>query len=790
MVAAVILGALSFFTMAAEIGRPFGGFLSNSIPFQDAGHLSEKTPRWWPVYSLGAEVQDIYSTIDGLPYTPNVDRIFRQSEPGQEHVITLTHRDDGQEAEMVVTALPFTVQHFLDLKLPELIVAASFLILAAIVLRAAPGQLVNRVYAGLTISIAAHRLLNVNTLYADNRWWPNVLEACLLAVSAGLVATAFHFAWVFPTPLPQRPRRLIKLYYLAGIILAIALVLGRSPWWPPGVEPPNWILNEYFYQILLYMYLISLAAICVRLVYSVLRERNTRRERRILLLTLSGIVLALPFLLTQAGDVLPGLASSANWQNLDLRYLLLAIPLGLAMAIIRYQNLTTPPPAFLFVAVLGASALLANIAAWLWMLVQPGVYYDAGRQPFLPFFVVIFGASLFWIMQTTWSGWFGRFLQRERINYRATRNVGRRLQATTDSRTLPQALAEAINDELGLNATAVWLARPENGVFELAGLAGEVETPLPALIDIPDNNPDREPRRLGSARPLPDWLAPLAEPLSVEIVAPLWHDAEPVALLGFGRRWDEEIFDEDDIVILELIAQQALLYLQVAQQIDALRQVPHQITEAQERERMLLAAELHDTIQQFLGRLPFFLVASKEAMVDDPEDAAELLERSLSDIEEAAQTVQRIRQNLAPSQLERSLTRSLSVLAAHTEQRYGLEVPLDVAGDVDAATDLETRQALYRVVQHALDNATMHAEASVIQVRMQQQDGQIIFDVHDDGRGATPEELALARRTGHFGLQSMQVRIEACGGQFEFVSQPGEGTRVAGWVPTANNEQR
>jgi signal transduction histidine kinase len=334
------------------------------------------------------------------------------------------------------------------------------------------------------------------------------------------------------------------------------------------------------------------------------------------------------------------------------------------------------------------------------------------------------------------------------------------------------------------------MARSEKGIFELTGRAGNVETPLPAAIDIPDNEPDREPRRLGPARPTPEWLTPLAAPLTVEIVAPLWHDTKPVALLGFGRRWDEEIFDDEDIVVLELMAQQALLYLQVAQQIDDLRQVPHQISEAQERERTLLAAELHDTIQQFLGRLPFFLVASKEAMADDPEDAAELLERSLSDIEEAAQSVQRIRQNLAPSQLDRSLTRSLSALAAHTEQRYGIEVPLEVSDDVDEATDLETRHALYRIVQHALDNATMHAEASHVMVSLQQEDGQIIFDVQDDGRGATPEELALARRMGHFGLQSMQARVEACGGQLEFISRPGCGARIAGWVPTANSDQR
>jgi signal transduction histidine kinase len=236
-------------------------------------------------------------------------------------------------------------------------------------------------------------------------------------------------------------------------------------------------------------------------------------------------------------------------------------------------------------------------------------------------------------------------------------------------------------------------------------------------------------------------------------------------------------------VAIELIGQQVQLYLQVAQQIDQLRQVAQQISAAQERERTLLAAELHDTIQQFLGRLPFFLVASKEAIVDNPEEAAELLERSLLDIQEAAVTVQQIRQTLAPIHLNHSLTRSLKALVAHAERRHGMEILLALEGDLDVATTLETRHALYRVIQHALDNAALHAEADTVTVEMRLVNGQVHFQVADHGRGATSQMLTLAQTTGHFGLQSMRARIEACGGEFAFETAAGKGMRVWGWVP-------
>jgi signal transduction histidine kinase len=55
--------------------------------------------------------------------------------------------------------------------------------------------------------------------------------------------------------------------------------------------------------------------------------------------------------------------------------------------------------------------------------------------------------------------------------------------------------------------------------------------------------------------------------------------------------------------------------------------------------------------------------------------------------------------------------------------------------------------------------------------------------VRDNGRGSTLEERHQAQSTGSFGLYSMQTRVESCGGEFAFISAPGQGTQVEGWVP-------
>ncbi len=781
------LGISGILSLAFKIGTPFGGYISYSVALDDIGFVAVETPGWWPIFQLGYSGFSPLLTINGLPYTPNARAIFEQTYLSSD--VQLEWISSAQNAELMlkVPVLPFTWEHFLDLKLPEIIVATSFWILGLIVLRANPQGPTNRIFALITALIAAHRLLNIHSIFLDNRLVPNLFEAALLIVSSLLGPAAFHFAWLYPTPVPSRPRKIIGFIYGVGFIIAIALVGGRVIWWPPGVSPPNVTLTTIAYQALLFLYLLGLLTLIGRLIYLAVRQHSSRRERRILAITIIGIMFALPFLILVAGEVIPVLPTQLYWNSLDIRALLIAVPFTLALAIVRYQTLGAPSRLFIFVAVLAGSALIANVAAWIWLLAQPTTSFGSTRPPFIPLFISIFIASLFWSMQTTWRGWLGRFFQRDVLNYSSTRNLGRRLRRVNDLRALPQFLVQAIVDELELECSAVWLAAVNDDFFTLAAQAGQVKENIPDRLKIPEIPPTSKPLHLPTTEKLPPGLAPLANQRSIEIVVPLYNDDEPVALLGFGRRWDEEIFDERDLVIIELIAQQALLYLQVMRQVEELRLVPQKVSTAQERERTLLAAELHDTIQQFLGQLPFFLMTSKEAMTDDPQEAADLLERSIQDIEEAARTVQQIRYNLVPNQLEHSLTLSLNALVSHVHQRHGIDIPLILAGDIDGVTPLETRLTLYRVIQHALDNAVMHAEADTIQVALRHEDSRVTFSVVDNGRGSTLQERQQAQATGHFGLQAMQARLEAYNGEFSFQSTVGKGTIVSGWVPTHQN---
>ncbi|PIV71864.1 MAG: hypothetical protein COW56_12500 [Rhodocyclales bacterium CG17_big_fil_post_rev_8_21_14_2_50_68_7] len=97
--------------------------------------------------------------------------------------------------------------------------------------------------------------------------------------------------------------------------------------------------------------------------------------------------------------------------------------------------------------------------------------------------------------------------------------------------------------------------------------------------------------------------------------------------------------------------------------------------------------------------------------------------------------------------------------------------------------ELEDRlaTAVFRVVQEALTNVVRHAGASEVTVRIDECDddgGGIRLSVEDDGRG-----FAAASERKSFGLLGMRERVGVLGGRLDIDSRPGEGTRIAAFLP-------
>jgi len=204
---------------------------------------------------------------------------------------------------------------------------------------------------------------------------------------------------------------------------------------------------------------------------------------------------------------------------------------------------------------------------------------------------------------------------------------------------------------------------------------------------------------------------------------------------------------------------------------------------AEERNR--LAREIHDTLAQGLAALTMQLeVADSLAGAKAPDDSRlhSAVERALllarATLDEARRSVLDLRE--APLE-GRSLSEALEALAseAGSSPDDPVEVTVIASDGVDAKLSPAVAGGLYRVAQQAVVNATRHARARQITLRVTRSESEIHLRVEDDGTGFEPADV----RGDRFGLVGMRERARLLGGSLTVESAPDAGTAIEVRVP-------
>jgi signal transduction histidine kinase len=116
--------------------------------------------------------------------------------------------------------------------------------------------------------------------------------------------------------------------------------------------------------------------------------------------------------------------------------------------------------------------------------------------------------------------------------------------------------------------------------------------------------------------------------------------------------------------------------------------------------------------------------------------------------------------------------------AAIEAQARRSPLPVGVEPDGIGRYSQDVESAVYFSVLEGLNNAAKYAGASKVTVRLRHEEGLVVFEVWDDGRGFDPAETGYGT-----GLQGVADRLDAVGGRLEVMSRPGRGTMIIGKVP-------
>lgn len=261
---------------------------------------------------------------------------------------------------------------------------------------------------------------------------------------------------------------------------------------------------------------------------------------------------------------------------------------------------------------------------------------------------------------------------------------------------------------------------------------------------------------------------------------PLRHRGETVGVLGVAARDPRKLCTDDELRLLEGVGER------LGTAIANARLHNRVLDGAVIEERVRIARELHDGLAQVLGYINTQTLAVRRLLAAGDVGAAQ---EQLAAMERAAQRVYiDIREAIVG--LRTSTARSAGLGPSLVEYVAEFARMSAIAARVDAdpqTADVvlapSTEIQLVRIVQEALSNVRKHARAEHAWVRLTVEDGQLLVEVEDDGRGFDPDAPAP---TGwpRFGLQTMRERAAAVGGRLELDAGLGRGTSLRVMVPT------
>jgi PAS domain S-box-containing protein len=289
------------------------------------------------------------------------------------------------------------------------------------------------------------------------------------------------------------------------------------------------------------------------------------------------------------------------------------------------------------------------------------------------------------------------------------------------------------------------------------GLVASVEVEQPAVV--------RDGRWTGETT-LRHW--PSGEGIPVQVSSFLVSDPETGTPMALATVQSD---------LREVIAGRRAVQRQVAYQ----RGLLHHLHEAQEAERQRIAADIHDDTVQVMAAVNIRLQSLRRALdpVLSPERRAELatLDRSVRD---ATARLRRLLVELdQPTVEDDDVPRALQATADATLSGGG--PPAQVQVDVQSEPSPIVARALVRVAHEALTNVRKHARATSVAVRLEQDAGEYVLRVVDDGTGMSAD--ADRRGLSHRGLRGMVERVESVGGTLMVTDRRGGGVMVEARVP-------
>jgi PAS domain S-box-containing protein len=217
-------------------------------------------------------------------------------------------------------------------------------------------------------------------------------------------------------------------------------------------------------------------------------------------------------------------------------------------------------------------------------------------------------------------------------------------------------------------------------------------------------------------------------------------------------------------------------------QSEKVRGLASRLLQAQEEERRRISRDLHDSAGQTLTLLSMLLSRLARNLREYPPWGAQAAE-SLQLAQQLSQEIRTASYLLHPPLLdETGLVGSLRWYLQGFMKRSGLKIRLLLPEDF-GRLPAEMELVLFRIIQESLTNIHRHAESKNAVIRISREQGKVLLDIVDHGKGMLPQEIAALDGEGvGVGIRGMRERVRQFQGRLSIESDA-RGTRISVVLP-------
>lgn len=296
------------------------------------------------------------------------------------------------------------------------------------------------------------------------------------------------------------------------------------------------------------------------------------------------------------------------------------------------------------------------------------------------------------------------------------------------------------------------------------------------------NNPDSFYYAKDAIHDIPTWFS-YRKLKHYPIIATVGTSEQDV-LEEYYKRFNRDLTSTIIISFLIILFSLLASLLIKNKKLAALKQIEDQqyhqqeltkkVIAAQERERESIGHELHDNVNQILTTSKLYLEMTqvKKELTED------LVSKSIDLINSCINEIRNLSHRLsAPTLGTRSLVDSLSALAETVSSASGLPVEFEHS-NYGAPLPMEQKLTFYRIAQEQLNNVLKHAQATMIQMELWQQDGNTFLRIQDNGKG-----FDTSINTNGIGINNMISRAGLFNGEVDIRSALNKGCTLTVSLP-------